>query len=40
MMTSEDEATRRRNAKRSAIFLGVVALAFYFGIMILKVLRG
>jgi len=39
MLTSEDEAARRRRVIRTAILLGIVALAFYVGFIALSVIR-
>ena len=39
-MPSDEQADRRRRAKRTAVLLGVVAAVFYFGFMVLMYLRG
>jgi hypothetical protein len=35
----DDERTRRRRAVRTAIVLGLVALAFYAGFIVMSVMR-
>ncbi|HKZ73312.1 MAG TPA: hypothetical protein VJ011_04560 [Steroidobacteraceae bacterium] len=39
MSTHDDEAVRRKRAVRAAILLGLVALAFYAGFILLSVMR-
>jgi hypothetical protein len=39
-MPSDQQADRRRRAKRAAVLLGLVAAAFYFGFIVLMYLRG
>ena len=35
-----DDADRQKRVKRSAILLGLVALGFYVGFIVLSVMRG
>jgi hypothetical protein len=38
-LSSEEVATRRAKARRSAIILGIVALAFYVAFIVMSVSR-
>jgi hypothetical protein len=38
-MTQEDDAGRRRRVRRTAIILTAVALAFYFGFIVMSLVR-
>jgi hypothetical protein len=39
MMTVANEAERRRRARRTAVLLGLVALAFYVGFIAMGVIQ-
>ncbi|MGB6452577.1 MAG: hypothetical protein WBE92_17645 [Steroidobacteraceae bacterium] len=39
MMVSVDEEGRRKRVRRSALILGAVALAFYFGFIVMSVVK-
>ncbi len=38
-MVSVDEEGRRKRVRRSALILGAVALAFYFGFIVMSVVK-
>jgi len=38
-VSNDEVATRRSKARRSAIILGIVALAFYIGFIVMSVSR-
>jgi len=38
-VSNDEVATRRARARRSAIILGIVALAFYIGFIVMSVSR-
>lgn len=38
-MSSDEQAERRRRAKRAAVLLGLVAAAFYIGFIVLTYFR-
>jgi hypothetical protein len=39
-ISTEEQADRRRRVKRTAVLLGLVAAAFYFGFIALMIFRG
>jgi hypothetical protein len=39
-MMSVDDSERRRRIRRTAVLLGIVAIAFYLGFIVMSVLRG
>jgi hypothetical protein len=39
-MMSVDDSERRRRIRRTALLLGIVAIAFYLGFIVMSVLRG